>query len=71
MDKQEKKESNDWDFYADTMEKEAKKRENGALNDSPGVFVNTYDDGLNSSKSIFQILMTNSSVKNRNNYFWL
>lgn len=53
MDKQEKKGSNDWDFYADTMEKEAKKRENGALNDSPGVFVNAYDDGLNSSKSIF------------------
>lgn len=53
MDKQEKKESGEWDFYADTMEKEEKKRGNGALNDSPGVFVNAYDDGLNSRKSIF------------------
>jgi len=53
MEKQEKKESNKWDFYADTMEKEEKKREAGALNDSRGVFVNAYEDGLNSGKSIF------------------
>lgn len=53
MNKQEKNGAGDWDFYADTMEREKKKRDAGALNDSRGVFVNAYEDGLNHSRSVF------------------
>ncbi len=49
----EKKQSQEIDFYADTMEQEQKKRTETPFNKEQGVLVQKFAKGINQDKGIF------------------